>query len=733
MSQAVITKAFVEWKARQAIDNQPIVLDEFIFANVPGLDVSKPIDNAEGLPSAEHIVHRQAVSKAGAVNAGSVVYSVTMGADVGDFSFNWIGLANKATGVLAMIIHAPTQQKIKNDNGQQGNVLVRSMLMEYSGAQAATNITTPAETWQIDFTARLAGMDEAERLASKDIYGAAAFFDTGFLVAKAGQQFYVTQGVGYVGGLRAALASNENITVGVKPVKVWVDVCYQGTLTSAYQTVIKFTLADTLQNYVSNGIAHYVFALASIDAAGNITDLRPKGSLSEQAGNSAFVRKDKNFTDIANPQAALDTLGGVPKERKVNNKALNQDIALTPGDVGALPSGGTAVAANKLATARKIAGVDFDGTQDISLKPADVGALPVDGTAKAANKLATSRKIAGVDFDGTKDISITAANVGALPTAGGDVEYVNGARHFASKPGVWEGAGGFAAQYENGSAPFMVPLFSAGKGFSQYHPIVKGIAQTKDFGYGAAVSFGVLTSGNAEFPVAVISVTMDSRAGQVWSFNPVDGSFYSPGDINTGKNISAGGGVHAGGDITSGGNIISGSGAAMYERNASGLALVYSPNNPQPLPHDLSIAGNISSSEGGIYERGQRVYSPNYRPQPSDVNAIARDTCSYAGFAGGNPQSPYMRNSNNDEVVALARYDWVNTRVEDVLRWATQNFVTSITRGAQASMVMDGWLVEAPAGCVLTGGNGNEGSQIGYALYRPLQMYRNGGWVTIDG
>jgi hypothetical protein len=32
----------------------------------------------------------------------------------------------------------------------------------------------------------------------------------------------------------------------------------------------------------------------------------------------------------------------------------------------------------------------------------DVGALPAKGTAEAAKKLATARKIAGVDFDGTK-------------------------------------------------------------------------------------------------------------------------------------------------------------------------------------------------------------------------------------------------------------------------------------------------------------------------------------------
>lgn len=39
----------------------------------------------------------------------------------------------------------------------------------------------------------------------------------------------------------------------------------------------------------------------------------------------------------------------------------------------------------------------------------------------AATKLATARKIAGVAFDGTKDIGLNADNVGAFPRVGGDV------------------------------------------------------------------------------------------------------------------------------------------------------------------------------------------------------------------------------------------------------------------------------------------------------------------------
>jgi len=329
MSQTVITTAFEQWKAAQAANGQAIVLDEFVFANVPNLDVNKPIDRAEGVPPAAQIVYRQAVEKTGLVNQNAVVYSVTLGADVGDFSFNWIGLINKATGKLAMVVHAPLQSKVKNASGQQGNVLTRSFLMEYNGAETQTLISTPAETWQIDFTARLAGMDESLRLANLDIYGAGAFFDNGFLVSKTGTQFFVTAGVGYVGGLRASLAAKTNITVTTKPMKVWADVSYHGTLTSEYKTDIKFTLATTLKDYVQSEIAHYVFALASIDANGVITDLRPKGS-------SLYLRRDKNLADIADPAAALNTLNGVPKTRTVNKKALTTDITLTPADVGAI-------------------------------------------------------------------------------------------------------------------------------------------------------------------------------------------------------------------------------------------------------------------------------------------------------------------------------------------------------------------------------------------------------------
>lgn len=393
MSQTAITLAFERWKAKQGATGEPVLLDEFVFANVPGLNPDNPIDRGEALPPAAQIVHRQPVTRSGVVNENSVVFSAVLGADVGDFVFNWIGLLNKASGTLAMIVHAPEQQKLKTAEGQQGNVLTRSFLMEYNGAQTETGITTPAETWQIDFTARMAGMDERQRVENLDIFGAAAFFGDGYLVAKSGSQFFVTKGTGYVGGLRASLEANQNIAVAAKPVKVWLDVCWTGSLTSVWGVQTKITLATDLANYLQNGVQHYVFALASIDANGNITDLRPKGTLNEQVASDAlkkheqsrnhpdattgakgFVQlssstdstsealaatpkalkiaidnanarlaKDRNGADIPNATLFIQNIGlqptvdlakgAVPSTRRVNGRALSGDIEIYPSDI----------------------------------------------------------------------------------------------------------------------------------------------------------------------------------------------------------------------------------------------------------------------------------------------------------------------------------------------------------------------------------------------------------------
>ncbi len=309
MSQTVITTAFEQWKARQAASNEPVLLDEFVFANVPGLDPSLPVNRAEQLPDARYIVHRQPVTRTGVVNANRVVYSVVLGADTGDFDFNWIGLTNKASGTLAMVVHAPVQQKLKTRAGQQGNVLTRSFLMEYNGAATQTEIRTPAETWQIDFTARLSGVDERQRVENVDVYGQAAFFGDGWLLVRSGADYVLTAGVGYVAGLRVVLPANKIITPMARPYRVFVDASFTGQLTSAWEVSAVPVVAAALADYDQNGVHHYVFPVAQVNADGTVTDMRPKGSLAQQQSNNDFMRKAANLGDLADKAAARNVLG----------------------------------------------------------------------------------------------------------------------------------------------------------------------------------------------------------------------------------------------------------------------------------------------------------------------------------------------------------------------------------------------------------------------------------------
>ncbi|MEY0267248.1 phage tail-collar fiber domain-containing protein [Morganella morganii] len=322
---SVITTDFERWKAQEAALGKPVALNEFVFANVPGLDPSKDISRDEKLPPAGQIVHRQAVNKAGLASENAVAYSVTLGTDAGDFVFNWIGLINKESGTLAMITHAPEQRKIKTVDGVQGNVLTRSFLLEFNGAATETQITTSAETWQIDFTARLAGMDEIQRLANRDIYGAAAFFGDGFLVTKAAEQYRVTPGAAYIEGLRGTL---EEITAfnNLRDTKIYVDFTFRGNLVSKWQTFVKVTAAKTLAHYQdAAGFQHYVAVIAEIDQNGNITDKRIKGTaidrelaeLKESLPNDYATKtevngklaKDQNGADIPNKPKFIENLG----------------------------------------------------------------------------------------------------------------------------------------------------------------------------------------------------------------------------------------------------------------------------------------------------------------------------------------------------------------------------------------------------------------------------------------
>lgn len=277
MSQ-VITNAFETYWQGCLTDQVPVVLDEVVLADIPNLDITAPIDPNTGLPPQAQIVHRHPVDQRGRINNNAVAYSIVMDTTVGNFSFNAMYLINKASGMVGMIVYKGRETKTKTDpaTGTTGNSLVKSMLMEYDQAATATVTTVEAGTWQIDYSARLLGMDEQLRQQALLLFGSAAFFDHGFkLINKAGG-YKVQPGVAMVGGLRIQLDTEQAVTVGAKPVGVWVDVHHAGTILSRWDNHFEFKTSTTdLADYTdTNGYRHYVARLGTIGSDDVVTDRR---------------------------------------------------------------------------------------------------------------------------------------------------------------------------------------------------------------------------------------------------------------------------------------------------------------------------------------------------------------------------------------------------------------------------------------------------------------------------
>ncbi|WP_234936609.1 phage tail protein [Aeromonas caviae] len=282
MSQ-IITNAFASYLQASLANQTPVVLDEFVLANIPGLDPNKPISPDLGLPPAGQIVHRRAVDQRGRINNDAVAYTIVMDTTVGDFSFNALYLINKASGMVGMIVHKGLETKLKTNeaSGQTGNSLVKSMLMEYDRASEATATHVDASTWQIDYAARLRGMDDDLRLQALQFFGPATFYGDGFKLVNEAGVYKVQPGVAYVGGLRAQLDEVRKITPGAKPVGLWLDIYRAGSLLDAWVNHFTLTLSvsDLVDYRDTNGHQHHVAKVAIVNADGSVTDVRRKRTI----------------------------------------------------------------------------------------------------------------------------------------------------------------------------------------------------------------------------------------------------------------------------------------------------------------------------------------------------------------------------------------------------------------------------------------------------------------------
>lgn len=135
-----------------------LVIDRMVLALIPDLDTSVA-DPDQQLPDAAYIVHTYDIPTdyKGYVAPDQVVYSMILGTDVGDFSFNWIGMLEAVTDTVISVTVTPESSKWATDlaTNTTGNNITRNVILSYQDAKNLTGITVAAETWQFDYQAEL--------------------------------------------------------------------------------------------------------------------------------------------------------------------------------------------------------------------------------------------------------------------------------------------------------------------------------------------------------------------------------------------------------------------------------------------------------------------------------------------------------------------------------------------------------------------------------------------------
>lgn len=381
---ARITLAGESLIAQKQGAQQVLQIARFIYANVPGLDPQKPIDRAAGKPPAGQIVHTYTIppENTGYVNPNQVVFSSMLGSDIGDFDWNWLGLES-AEGVLFAVAYVPLQQKRKNiPPAQIGNNVTRNILVEFSGAQELTGISIDASTWQHDFTVRLKGIDERERMSNRDVYGRATFFRTAMQFQKVGSSYQLAPGVAYLEGIRFELTAAVPVAAPLGATQVWLRVSQRQVGNDVVpHWVLVYEPAQV--DYMENGTWIYCIQLADITSAGVIVDYRTVEPI-----DAPLVQ---HFAARVGTYPQLRAQATTKEDVKLGNipNAISDDPATNSSQVLATTAAAMAVQRNvndivygptpawfarRLVSARWIAvtgaatgGAAFDGTSDISI------------------------------------------------------------------------------------------------------------------------------------------------------------------------------------------------------------------------------------------------------------------------------------------------------------------------------------------------------------------------------
>lgn len=145
-----ITTAGAAYLSQRISAMATVTIDHFVMANVPGIDETTEADQHFVLAE-EDIVATAPVYRLAHNGENSVVYSMVLDGNAGDYDFNWYGLVTN-TGVILAFAHIPPVAKRAN----VGQVINRNFILPFTAAKALTGADIPSESWQFDFTESIA-------------------------------------------------------------------------------------------------------------------------------------------------------------------------------------------------------------------------------------------------------------------------------------------------------------------------------------------------------------------------------------------------------------------------------------------------------------------------------------------------------------------------------------------------------------------------------------------------
>ena len=395
--------------------------------------------------------------------------------------------------------------------------------------------------------------------------------------------------------------------------------------------------------------------------------------------------------DINNPEAGgariiLDlqdgngTIIGKPMDLVLQGKYVyHQGFKPTPADVGALPSGGTAVAATKLATARQINGTNFDGTGNITtVNWGTARTLTIGNTAKSVN--------------GGADVAWSLSEIGAAPGGFGIGE---GSRQKDPNTlhvgGLWRdtvsGLAGITLPYDG--TPTSRAIGVTGSGglrtavrTSDAAYVWKKIYSEEDKPTSADVGLGNVNNWGATAAVNDNSDAKYATAGAVKkaydlaaAAMPKTGGIFSSGIVVNGSIFSDSGVIRSKAAGSTSGGIHIGGGNGYAE-----IAPMLNADSNPVWAQSLRYYGTNDWRIGGT----SRIFHQNYLPTAAQVGARPDNWMPTAADVGARPS------------------DWMPTSIQVGAR--PSNWLPSLSEiGAAASADLNPLIPAASASFVYTG------------------------------